>query len=161
MSSTRRAKSGSPMNQERFCSSSGFRRPLLGNLVARRAAKVRTHAGRELVYFLQDLSQRESHARHTTCNLFPAWPWPSTVEKEEAIFDRVARELAEMFPDSIPAAAIRSLPDLITRLCLDPSEPPEMAALPDGMQLFPLLRQYQAKFENASTGRLAMTETAR
>lgn len=158
MSSTRKAKEGSPLRQERFASSKLYGKALLGNLVAKRAGKIRTRAARELIYFLADVSLRFAGARHATCNLFPSWPWEASVPNEEMAFDRLSRELAEMFPQ-VGERNARNLPRLLVQLCLDPRTTPEKLALPDCPNLFELLLEYKAKFEAAAGFRAAPTAT--
>ena len=54
MSSTRTAKPGSPLRQERFAS--GYQRGLLANLVAKRCAQIEDDGERAVIWFLQWLS---------------------------------------------------------------------------------------------------------
>ena len=49
MSSTRRALSGGPLRQERYASSGEYSRGLLGNLVAKRTARLTSKTARERI----------------------------------------------------------------------------------------------------------------
>ena len=95
MSSTRTQSTG-PLRQERFASSSGFSKGLLGNLVARRCARVSNRAARERIYFLHEISWREPGLRHPSCTSFPAWPFENDNAANESAFERVARELCAL-----------------------------------------------------------------
>lgn len=159
--STRTAKLGTPPRQEKFASSAKHRRGLLGNLVAKRATHVRTRAGREVIYFLADVSMRETRARHITCSLFPAWPWPSTSEREEAAFERVARELHEFYPVWCEARALKRLPKFLAQLALDPSIDVETASVPGCRDLCGLLTEYKARFEISAVAHVAHTDTVK
>lgn len=159
MSSTRRAKPNSELSQERFASANAFRKALLANLVAKRCATVKVRAARELIWFLQDLSTRETHDRHPTCNLFAAWPWESD-KKDEASFERIARELQERYPAQIAVESLPALRGYLPRLCLDPDIDPEAAHVKGCSDLFAVVQDYKRQFEAASRARLAMTETA-
>lgn len=160
MSSTRVAKPGSPLRQERFASSKAYRKGLLGNLVAKRCRTIKAANCRSLVLFLHDVSLRETRERHYSCNLFPQWPWPSTSESEEGAFERLAREVCEFFPDRCAERARKHLPAAITRLCLDPELVPERATVPGCTGLYEVLCDYRLRFEQAAFARFAKTETA-
>ncbi|MGA3172505.1 MAG: hypothetical protein ABSE62_15995, partial [Chthoniobacteraceae bacterium] len=161
MSSTRRAARGAPLRQERFVSSAASRRGLLGNLVARRCESLRPQKEREIIYFLHELSLRDGFGVHRSCNLFPAWPWPSTVGDDETALQRVARELTEFFPEQVvgcPARARRRIFSILPRLCLDPSFPPAGAAIDGFRDLLGALCAYRAKFESAIAPLVASTQ---
>ncbi len=145
------------MRQERFASSAGFAKGLLGNLVARRCARVNSRAARERVYFLHELSSRESGLRHSSCTSFPAWPWDSEGAPDESAFERLARDLcaACQLRDSVRKA----IPDFLTRLCLDPQMSAEAAELPGFPGILADLDQYRRRFENATAARIATTAT--
>lgn len=80
MSSTRHATDGE-FHQERFCSSNGFGKGLMGNLVARRCEALSQPADRDLVWFLQLLSHRVG-------------------------FDKVAAQLRQLYPERIGTASM-------------------------------------------------------
>lgn len=157
MSSTRTAQTPGPMRQERFASSAGFSKGLLGNLVARRCARVSSRTARERIYFLHELSSREPGLRHPSCTSFPAWPWDCTNAKDESAFERVARELCEAH--GIPAKVAETIPAGLTRLCLDPKMPADSATLAGFPRILAALDDYRRKFENATAARVAMTAT--
>ncbi len=165
MSNTRRTASGDSTRQERYASSTGFAKGLLGNLVAKRCATLRDADERALVYFLHELSLRDGFALHYTCTSFPAWPWPSTVDASERAFERVGRELVEMFPARIAESHRerfrRKLPELLTRLCLDPATDLRSAAAPGFDGIIEALREYKARFERAALGKIATTAASR
>lgn len=161
MSSTRKARAGSPMRQERYASAAAYKGGLLGNLVARRCSLVRSRDARDVIYFLADLSHRGSRRMHYSCCLFPAWPWPSFVAREEAPFDRVARELHEFYPQWCQARAVKYLPKYFPKLCLDSKLDPERAAVPGCPDLIKLLLDYKERHETAHQVRIALTETTR
>lgn len=164
MSSTRRQSKAGPLRQERFCSSASLRRGLLGNLVAKRLATVRTPRERSLLFFLADLSQRDGRPLHYTCNLFPGWPWPSTAAPGERAFERVARELVEMFPERIAPRQRehfrRVAPAFLTQLCLDPAMDLETVKAPRFVGIVEALCEYQVRFESAVRPRIAETVPA-
>ena len=157
MSSTRTAKATGPMRQERFASSAGFSKGLLGNLVARRCARVSSRAARERIYFLHELSSREPGLRHPSCTSFPAWPWGNDAACDESAFERLARELCEV--NGIPAKVAATIPDFLTRLCLDPKVPADSATLAGFPDILAALDDYRRKFEKATAARVAMTAT--
>jgi hypothetical protein len=159
MSSTRTAQTPGPMRQERFASSAGFSKGLLGNLVARRCARVNSVTARERIYFLHEVSSREPGLRHPSCTSFPAWPWDSTNAKDESAFERIARELCHA--RGIPAAVADTIPDFLTRLCLDPKMPADSATLAGFPAILAALDGYRRKFEHATAARVAMTATTR
>lgn len=74
MSSTRHAKSGEPLNQERFCSSAEFEQGLLANLVARRGSKIENAADRELLFFLQYLSHQPGGLKKVASDILSMFP---------------------------------------------------------------------------------------
>lgn len=159
MSSTRRATRPGKLRQERFASSAAIVRGMLGNLVAKRCTRVHSQAARETIYFLQDLSHREPHLRHGSCNLFPAWPWPSDGPDSETALEKVARELAA--EHGLPAEVRENLPAFFIRLCLDASFPAENAATPGFPGIMGALRAYRLKWEAAARARAAQTTTTR
>ena len=133
--------------------------------MAKRCATLRDAEERTLIYFLHELSLRNGFALHYTCTSFPAWPWPSTVDASERAFERVGRELLEMFPDRIAASHrerfCRKLPELLTRLCLDPAADLRSAAAPGFNGIIEALREYKARFERATLGKIASTAASR
>ena len=157
MSSTRKAKSEGPLRQERFASSAGFAKGLLGNLVARRCARVSNRAARERLYFLHELSGREPGLRHPSCTSFPAWPFDNDSALDESAFERVARELCA--PRRIGTKIAATIPEFLTRLCLDPKVPAETATLPGFPSILAALDDYRRKFQNAIASRVATTAT--
>jgi hypothetical protein len=165
MSSTRRSSSNGPRRQERYASSAVFAKGLLGNLVAKRAATLRDAGEREIIYFLHELTLRDGYALHYTCNLFPAWPWPSTIDASERAFERVGRELVEMFPERIDARHrekfCRTLPDFLTKLCLDPAADLRTSGAHGFNGIIEALREYKIRFEQAALGMLASTSASR
>ena len=74
MSSTRHAKPGEPLNQERFCSSVEFEQGLLANLVARRGSKIENAAERELLFFLQYLSHQPGGLKKVASDILAMFP---------------------------------------------------------------------------------------
>lgn len=130
--------------QERFASSPSAHRGLLGNLVAKRCARLADPKLRELVYFLADLSWREPGLRHSTCNHFPAFPWPSDASAPETAFQRLAREIGHG-PE---------LPEILEAWCLDPAATTARVPVAE-------LAAYKAKFEAAARARIADTATVR
>src|ERR1044071_2531342 len=74
MSSTRKAKSGSPYRQERFASSLEFERGLMANLVAKRCEVLEKVEDRELIWFLQLLSHRDGGLRSVATELTELYP---------------------------------------------------------------------------------------
>lgn len=157
MSSTRRAKAGGPMRQEKFASSSVFAKGLLGNLVARRCARVNSRTARERIYFLHEISGREPGLRHPSCTSFPAWPWDSGSAKDESAFERLARELAEAH--GIGARVAATIPDFLLRLCLDPKMSADTATQPGFPDILAALDSYKQRFEKATAARVARTAT--
>ena len=67
MSSTRRAKEGSPFRQERYCSSPEFERGLMAHLVAKRCDCLASSGDEELIFFLQFLSHQEGGLYADAC----------------------------------------------------------------------------------------------
>src|SRR5258706_9439037 len=59
MSSTRHARPGDPLNQEKFCSSAEFEPGLNAYLISKRLAKIKEPWQRELVWWLQFKSHQE------------------------------------------------------------------------------------------------------
>ena len=165
MSSTRRSTRVGPVRQERYASSAAYPKGLLGNLVAKRCAELRDPEERKLILFLHELSLRDGFALHYTCNLFPAWPWPSTSTASERVFERVGRELVEMFPDRITERHRekfrRDLPAFLTRACLDPSVDLHAVGVCGFNGLMEALRTYKARFESAASRMLASTSASR
>ena len=157
MSSTRTAKTPGPMRQERYASSAGFSKGLLGNLVARRCARVNSRTARERIYSLHELSGREPGLRHPSCTSFPAWPWDNETAKDESAFERVARELCEA--RGIAAKVAATIPDFLTRLCLDPKMPADSATLSGFPNILAAIDDYRRKFERATATRVALTAT--
>jgi hypothetical protein len=147
------------MRQERFASSAGFAKGLLGNLVARRCARVNSRAARERIYFLHELSSREPGLRHPSCTSFPAWPWGNESVCDESAFERIARELCEAH--GIPPKVAATIPDFLTRLCLDPKVPADSAQLAGFPGILSALDDYRRRFEQATAARVAMTETTK
>ena len=147
------------MRQERFASSAGFAKGLLGNLVARRCARVNSRAARERIYFLHELSSREPGLRHPSCTSFPAWPWGNDSARDETAFERVARELCEAH--DIPAKVAATIPDFLTRLCLDPKVSADSATLAGFPDILAALDDYRRKFEKATAARVATTATTK
>jgi hypothetical protein len=84
MSNTRHKQPGTPMRQERYCSSTEYERGLLCNLVTKRCDLL-APAERELVYFLQMLS------------------W------EEGGLAKVATDLIDRFPERIASSQMQAL----------------------------------------------------
>jgi hypothetical protein len=161
MSSTRKAKSGSPLRQERYASSSALRKGLLANLVAKRCEALSSAADRELVFFLAELSLRNGFAVHRSCNLFPQWLWDSTGKPNETAFERVARELTELWPERVTKSVKRARSEIaacLPRLCLDARVEVESAAVKSFAGLIQALREYQRRFESAVLPKVAMTE---
>jgi hypothetical protein len=156
MSSTRKAEPGAPLRQERYASSGDYARGLLGNLVAKRTARLTSRAARERISFLAELSHRDPLSRHYTANLFPAWPWPGGIDGETAL-ERVAREIA---PPSFEAGGKRAIAEFLERLCLDPSISAESGTV-EGFDVIPALDVYCKRFEAASVARVAETATVR
>ncbi|HOC57904.1 MAG TPA: AAA family ATPase [Verrucomicrobiota bacterium] len=74
MSRTRRAEPGKPLRQERWCSSEAYERGLLANVVARRCRVLKRPEDRELVYFLQKLSQEEGGLHKAAEDLAAMFP---------------------------------------------------------------------------------------
>lgn len=74
MSSTRRAEPGTPLRQERWCSSQVFERGLLANIVARRCEVIKRREDRELIYFLQMLSHQEGGLHKAASDLATMFP---------------------------------------------------------------------------------------
>jgi hypothetical protein len=168
--STRRAKKGQPLRQERYSSSSALPKGLLGNMVAKRCAAIVDPEFRKLVYFLHEVSLRGNTPLHPSCNLFPAWPWPSTSEAAESPLERVSRELLAASESRIvaktPRAVVRlkaALPKALAQLCLDPAVTRAGAELlaPGFRDLVAALLEYQAQFHGAMRGRFAETQTFR
>jgi hypothetical protein len=62
------------LRQERWASSEEFERGLLGNLVARRCSVIDDPKDRQLVYFLQSLSQREGGIEKVAADLLAVFP---------------------------------------------------------------------------------------
>ena len=147
------------MRQERFASSAGFSKGLLGNLVARRCARVSSRAARELLYFIHELSSREPGLRHPSCTSFPAWPWGNEAANDETAFERIARELCEAH--GIPAKVAATIPDFLTGLCLNPKVPADSAQLAGFPGILAALDSYRRKFEQATASRVAMTATTK
>jgi len=69
MSSTRRAKEGSPLRQERYMSSPEFERGLKALPVAKRCEVLRDPRDRELIWWLQSKSQQEDGLADVTAEL--------------------------------------------------------------------------------------------
>lgn len=160
MSGTRRAPAGTEFRQERFSSSSSLSKGILGNLLALRCQTVRSQAHRRLIYFLHELSLRNGFEVHRTCNLFESWPWPSAVKKSESSFERLGRELSEMFPrrrSRTPA----DLAQLLTKICLDPACDLDTDGEPDWPDLVQCLTAYHETFTRAISQRVAQTEVTR
>ena len=166
MSSTRRTSKPGAIRQERFASSSSLPKGLLGNLIAKRCAALRDTGERNLIHFLHELSLRDGFTLHRTCNLFPAWPWPSTATAPaERAFERVARELVEMFPDRIEARHVEKFrklfPRFLVKLCLDPAAELSTATMPTFAGIVDALHAYKRRIEAAGAGRLAPTAATR
>ena len=167
MSSTRRRSENGPLRQERFASSPSLPKGILGNLVAKRCATLRDTGERNLVHFLHELSLRDGYTLHRTCNLFPAWPWPSSAAAAttERAFERIARELAAMFPERIDGMHVarfcRFLPRYLVKLCLDPSVDLRHARAPHFDGLVEALYEYQRRFQAAVADKIASTTASR
>ena len=88
-------------------------------------------------------------------------PW----DANERAFERVGRELVEMFPDRIAAKCRdkfrRSLPDFLCKLCLDPGSDLRTQGVAGFNGLEDALRQYKARFEKAAFGMIAATPASR
>ena len=164
MSSTRHSQDGS-FRQERYSSSRSLARGLLGNLVSKRCETVRDPRHRELIYWLHEVSLRDGYVLHRTCNLFPSWPWPSTVEDAESSLERLARELVEMFPDRALERHRRkfykAFTPFIWKLCLDPATEVRRAATPFFTDLLSAMFEYKERFEEAARTRFAETAITR
>ena len=106
MSSTRYAKEGSPLRQERFASS--FKQGLLANLVAKRCAEIDPPADRAAIWFAQRESWKSGGSRSLATKILRRYPlaeWRKEVGAEPtAVCDRTVRILDEALDD----------------LCLDP-----------------------------------------
>lgn len=167
MSSTRRASKNGPLRQERFASSASLPKGLLGNLVAKRCATLRDAGERTLIHFLHEVSLRDGYTLHRTCNLFPAWPWLSTASGSitERAFERVARELVEMFPERIGAQhvekVLRSLPRFLVKICLDPAADLHTARVAHFAGVVEAIYEYKRRFEAAVAAKLASTAASR
>jgi AAA domain-containing protein len=60
MSNTRHAPEGSPLRQERYCSSPAYGRGLMANLVAQRCSVLKSSEDRAVIWFVQILSGTEA-----------------------------------------------------------------------------------------------------
>lgn len=72
--STRKAETGSPFRQERYCSSAQLDRGLMANLVAARCDALDRAEDRELIHFLQLLSHREGGLKKVAAELVAKHP---------------------------------------------------------------------------------------
>ena len=107
MSSTRYAKDGSPLRQERF--SSSYKRGLLANLVANRCAEIDPPADRAAIWFAQAESWKPGGLAIHASKILRRYPLVEWREEAKA--------------EPMPLASermIRELVDDLERLCLDP-----------------------------------------
>jgi len=115
-----------------------------------------------LVFFLAELSQRNGFAVHRSCNLFSQWPWDLEGKPSgESAFERVTRELTELWPDRVTKnvkQAQNEIAAYLPRLCLDARIELESAGVKSFAGLIQTLPLYQQRFENAVLPKLAMTE---
>ncbi len=105
---------------------------------------------------------RDGYSQHPTCNLFAPWPWPSTADFYESAFERLARELTEMFPartmnDLHRAKFIKALPPFLTKLCLDPAVVVGRAEIVYFENIIDSLFEYKRRFEEAIGPKVAST----
>jgi hypothetical protein len=74
MSNTRRAESGKPLRQERWCSSDEFGRGLMANIVARRCSVLDSPEDRELLYHIQYRSHQKGGVSSLAKELIEKFP---------------------------------------------------------------------------------------
>ena len=158
MSSTRKAKPGKPLRQERYASSAALQSGLLGNLVAKRCETVRDPELRRLIYSLQEISWRDVNLPHPACPQFPAWPWESTGASSETPFEIIARELGQSY--GLTQKTVKQIPGFLARLCLDPKIDVAAASLPGFTNIISALQIYREQFCQSIRSHVAATEPA-
>ncbi len=159
MSSTRRAAAGSELKQERFLSSTSLPRGLIGNVVARRMACLKSESHRLSIRFLQELSLRDlAIARHPTCVAMPAWPWKTSDQARDAL-DQASIDLSERF--GLGFADATEVKSCLVNLCLDPAFDPINRTDPREQRLIAALDDYRHAFCQAYRRLLCVTKTTR
>ncbi len=108
MSSTRTAKTGGPLRQERYASSLEYQRGLLANLVAQRCALPESPSERELIWFIQARSHAEGGLQLLCRQLVEAYPdriqTPSMQRFKVARGRQVRAEWVKAIRDELPYA---------------------------------------------------------
>jgi hypothetical protein len=163
MSGTRRTKeTGGELRQEKWASS--LSKGIKANLVALRCRALKSNQERELIYFLHEISLRSCYGAHYSCNLFPAWAWPSSRDEWGTSFQRLARELVEFYPARVrrnPAATKKQIEDILPKLCLDPTINLGSVSISGFEGIIDALIDYRARFENAFSHLVAATQVAK
>lgn len=163
MSSTRSAKKGSPVRQERYASSEPLPKGLLGNLIAKRCQVLESSKDRELIFFLHEMSLRSGFDTHYSCSQFPNWPFRTALVGGDTPFSRIARELVELFPGSTKnlRSAELEIEQYLLKFCLDPKIEFAKAGVKKFSNLIEALREYHRRAEDAFKGYVAQTKVTR
>ena len=118
MTNTRKAPEGSPLRQERYCSSNRYETGILCNLVAKRCRTIEREKNRALIYFLQ----QRSH--------------------EEGGLKKFADEFLSMFPDRIGTPSMHQYGIIPGKNYTAKQVKKIREEIPNGLQDFPLYGEF-------------------
>lgn len=161
---TRKRPSSKPaIRQERFASSAQLARPILANLVALRCQALSSQEDRELIWWIQEISLRDSFGSHYACTSFPAWPNEVGQGAQTAALHNLAGELCARFPERVrgePSKAAGEMAATFPDLCLDPASDPRTFKTRRFDGLIDALRACKALHASAYHPRVADTKVA-
>jgi len=151
------------VRQERWASSMEYRSDfILGNLVAKRCSVLTDPEKRKLIWFCQDISNRQGLTVHPSCNQWPAaLPFNSPETIRESGLNMLATETLARLQIQRTDTVHQEVKEWIQRLCLDPDQFACQVSPIEGKNLLPVLFEIMSDCSTAPLASVADTSIKR